>query len=65
MLMNKLHETDPEIYETIVNEVDRIENGVELIFSENFVSRSVMTAMSSVFTHKYSENYPRKRYYGG
>ena len=48
-----------------MNEVDRIENGVELIFSENFVSRSVMTAMSSVFTHKYSEGYPRKRYYHG
>ncbi len=63
--MNKLHETDPEIYETIVNEVNRIENGVELIPSENFVSRSVMQAMSSVFTNKYSEGYPRKRYYGG
>ena len=65
MLMNKLHETDPEIYETILNEVNRIENGVELIPSENFVSRSVMQAMSSVFTNKYSEGYPRKRYYGG
>ncbi len=63
--MNKLHETDPEIYETIVNEVNRIENGVELIPSENFVSRSVMQAMSSVFTNKYSEGYPKKRYYGG
>jgi len=52
--MNKLHETDPEIYETILNEVNRIENGVELIPSENFVSRSVMQAMSSVFTNKYS-----------
>jgi glycine hydroxymethyltransferase len=65
MLMNKLHETDPEIYETIVNEVNRIENGVELIPSENFVSRSVMQAISSVFTNKYSEGYPKKRYYGG
>jgi glycine hydroxymethyltransferase len=63
--MNKLHETDPEIYETILNEVNRIENGVELIPSENFVSRSVMQAMSSVFTNKYSEGYPKKRYYGG
>jgi glycine hydroxymethyltransferase len=65
MLMNKLHETDPEIYETIVNEVNRIENGVELIPSENFVSRSVMQAMSSIFINKYSEGYPKKRYYGG
>ena len=48
-----------------MNEVDRIENGVELISSENFVSWYVMTAMSSVFTHKYSENYPKKRYYSG
>ena len=48
-----------------MNEVDRIENGVELIFSENFISRSDMTAMSSGFTQKYSEGYPRKRHYGG
>jgi len=65
MLMNALREVDPEIYESILNELDRIENGVELIPSENFVSRAVMQAMSSVFTNKYSEGYPGKRYYGG
>ena len=63
--MNRLQETDPEIHASIMNEVTRIENGVELIPSENFTSRSVMQAMSSVFTNKYSEGYPRKRYYGG
>ena len=65
MLMNSLQETDPEIYNAIMSEVNRIENGVELIPSENFVSRAVMQAMSSVFTNKYSEGYPGHRYYGG
>ena len=65
MLMNTLRETDPEIYDAILREVNRIEHGVELIPSENFVSRAVMQAMSSVFTNKYSEGYPGKRYYGG
>ena len=63
--MNSLKETDPEIYQAIVNEVSRIEHGVELIPSENFVSRAVMQAMSCVFTNKYSEGYPGHRYYGG
>lgn len=63
--MNNLRETDPEIYKTILDEANRIENGVELIPSENFVSRAVMQAMSSIFTNKYSEGYPKKRYYGG
>ena len=65
MLMNTLREIDPEIYEAIVREVNRIEHGVELIPSENFVSKAVMQATSSVFTNKYSEGYPGKRYYGG
>ncbi|MCD6361950.1 MAG: serine hydroxymethyltransferase, partial [Armatimonadetes bacterium] len=63
--MNRLQDADSEIYEAIVQEVNRIEHGVELIPSENFVSRAVMQAMSSVFTNKYSEGYPGKRYYGG
>ncbi|MFW6109305.1 MAG: serine hydroxymethyltransferase, partial [archaeon] len=63
--MNSLRDEDPEIYKAIVSEVDRIEHGVELIPSENFVSHAVMQAMSSVFTNKYSEGYPGKRYYGG
>ncbi len=63
--MNSLRETDPEIFQAILNEVNRVEHGVELIPSENFVSRAVMQAMSSVFTNKYSEGYPGHRYYGG
>lgn len=65
MLMNDLKKSDPEVFDLIVAEGDRIENGVELIPSENFVSKAVMQAMSSVFTNKYSEGYPGRRYYGG
>ena len=65
MLMNNLKKTDPEIYQTILNEANRIENGIELIASENCVSKAVLQAMGSVFTNKYSEGYPGKRYYGG
>jgi len=63
--MNDLKKSDPEVFDLIVAEGDRIENGVELIPSENFVSKAVMQAMSSVFTNKYSEGYPGRRYYGG
>ena len=65
MRMNDLKSLDPEVYEAIVNEVNRIETGVELIASENFVSRAVLQAMGSVFTNKYSEGYIGNRYYGG
>jgi glycine hydroxymethyltransferase len=65
MLMNDIKESDPEVYQLILKEIDRIENGVELIPSENFVSRAVLQAMGSVFTNKYSEGYPKRRYYGG
>jgi len=65
MIMDNLSQSDPEIYQAILDEADRTERGVELIPSENFVSRAVMQAMSSVFTNKYSEGYPGKRYYGG
>jgi len=65
--MNKktLQETDPEIKETLQNEEARQEYGLEMIPSENFVSKAVMEAMGSVMTNKYSEGYPKKRYYGG
>ncbi len=65
MLMNDLKKSDSEVFDLIVAEGDRIERGVELIPSENFVSKAVMQAMSSVFTNKYSEGYPGRRYYGG
>src|SRR5579883_2227622 len=56
---------DPEVFNTIRNERDRQNNGLELIASENFVSPAVMQAMGSVLTNKYAEGYPGKRYYGG
>ena len=60
-----LAEVDGEIRDAIDNEVRRQADGLELIASENFVSEAVLQAMGSVFTNKYAEGYPRKRYYGG
>ncbi|HEY8996624.1 MAG TPA: serine hydroxymethyltransferase [Edaphobacter sp.] len=56
---------DPEIAAQIENEVLRQHEGLEMIASENFVSRAVLEAAGSVFTNKYAEGYPGKRYYGG
>jgi glycine hydroxymethyltransferase len=60
-----LAETDPEIAEALRNELNRQNNGLELIASENFVSRAVLEAAGSVLTNKYAEGYPGRRYYGG
>ena len=60
-----LAEVDPIIAEAINNETARQSGGLELIASENFVSEAVLQAMGSVFTNKYAEGYPGKRYYGG
>jgi glycine hydroxymethyltransferase len=60
-----LYEADPEVATAIENEVRRQHEGLELIASENFVSEAVLEAMGSVFTNKYAEGYPGKRYYGG
>ncbi|HKX29294.1 MAG TPA: serine hydroxymethyltransferase [Blastocatellia bacterium] len=60
-----LAESDPEIYAAIQNETRRQDEGLELIASENFVSEAVLQAAGSVFTNKYAEGYPGKRYYGG
>ena len=60
-----LAEVDGVVSEAIDNEVRRQADGLELIASENFVSEAVLEAMGSVFTNKYAEGYPRKRYYGG
>ncbi len=60
-----LKETDPEIWEAINNEKLRQMNGLELIPSENLVSKAVLEAIGSVLTNKYSEGLPNKRYYGG
>src|SRR5690348_14839495 len=60
-----LSEVDPEIAAAIDHETRRQHEGLELIASENFVSEAVLEAMGSVFTNKYAEGYPGKRYYGG
>src|ERR1700709_2714241 len=60
-----LASADPEIAEQIHNEVLRQHEGLEMIASENFVSRAVLEAVGTVFTNKYAEGYPGKRYYGG
>ena len=60
-----LYEVDPEVANAIDNEARRQHEGLELIASENFVSEAVLEAAGSVFTNKYAEGYPGKRYYGG
>ena len=60
-----LSSVDPEIAQAIANEENRQHDGLELIASENFVSQAVLEAAGSVFTNKYAEGYPGKRYYGG
>ena len=60
-----IKDQDPELYATLVGEEERERTGVELIPSENYVSKAVREANGSVFTNKYSEGYPGKRYYGG
>lgn len=61
----ELKKADPGVYDAIINELNRQRNGIELIPSENVVSIPVLQALGSVFTNKYSEGYPGKRYYGG
>ncbi|MBI4281293.1 serine hydroxymethyltransferase [Candidatus Uhrbacteria bacterium] len=63
--MSHLSKYDPEIAGAIENEINRQRNGLEMIASENFVSRAVLEAMGTPLTNKYSEGYPGKRYYGG
>lgn len=65
MLKNHLKEVDFEVFEVLEAELKRQRTGIELIASENNVSEAVMEAMGSVFTNKYAEGYPAKRYYGG
>ena len=57
--------TDPEVYDAIRHELERQDSHLELIASENFTSEAVLEATGSVFTNKYAEGYPAKRYYGG
>lgn len=65
MNFDNIKNEDIEIYDLIQEELERQQNGIELIASENFTSKSVMEAMGSYLTNKYAEGYPNKRYYGG
>src|SRR5436305_2537631 len=64
-MARSLAETDPQVYEAIRHELERQDTRLELIASENFTSEAVLEATGSVFTNKYAEGYPGKRYYGG
>jgi len=63
--MSELKETDPEVYNAIKGEDERELSKIVLIASENYVSQAVLEAQGSVFTNKYAEGYPNRRYYGG
>ena len=64
-MFEAVKQVDPEVYESIIRETHRENTTLELIASENFVSRAVLEATGSVMTNKYAEGYPGKRYYGG
>src|SRR6202046_2369679 len=64
-LQATLAASDPDIAAQVQNEIIRQHEGLEMIASENFVSRAVLEAAGTVFTNKYAEGYPGKRYYGG
>ncbi len=64
-MLEKLRQSDPEIFQSILHERDREANTLELIASENFVSQAVLETAGSVMTNKYAEGYPGRRYYGG
>ena len=60
-----LQDTDPEIFDAVTKESTRQLNNINLIASENYASKAVLTAQGSIFTNKYAEGYPGRRYYGG
>ena len=62
---NNLSKTDPDLYNSIKQELTRQQEHIELIASENIVSKAVLDAQGSIMTNKYAEGYPSKRYYGG
>ncbi|HAX90990.1 MAG TPA: serine hydroxymethyltransferase [Rhodospirillaceae bacterium] len=63
--LDSLEQRDPELYVSVKEELARQQNNIELIASENIVSRAVLEAQGSILTNKYAEGYPGKRYYGG
>lgn len=62
---SELQSTDPQIAKVLIDELDRLRGGLQLIASENFSSPAVLTALGSTLSNKYAEGYPDKRYYGG
>ena len=64
-MLEAIKKQDTEIYAAIMGEIKRQNGKLELIASENFVSKAVLQAAGSVLTNKYAEGYPGKRYYGG
>ncbi|MCK5767399.1 MAG: serine hydroxymethyltransferase, partial [Candidatus Atribacteria bacterium] len=64
-MLNTIKNQDREVYDSILKEINRQNDTLELIASENFVSQAVLEANGSVLTNKYAEGYPGKRYYGG
>ena len=64
-MTNFLAANDPEVWAAIADEIERQQDGLEMIASENYTSPAVMQAAGSVLTNKYAEGYPGKRYYGG
>ena len=64
-MLEHIKQSDPAVYDAIIKEMGRQNNTLELIASENFVSKAVLEANGSVLTNKYAEGYPAKRYYGG
>ena len=65
LYLKGIKETDPEVFETLKNELERQQNQIELIASENIASLSTLNAQGSIMTNKYAEGYPGRRYYGG
>ena len=63
--MKHLKDVDIDVYNAALKELERGRNGLEMNASENYVSRAILQTVGTVFTNKYSEGYPDKRYYGG
>ncbi len=63
--MNFIEQDDPDVWKAIEEEIDRQQDGLEMIASENYTSPAIMQAAGSVLTNKYAEGYPGRRYYGG
>jgi glycine hydroxymethyltransferase len=64
-MYENMKNNDPKVFNTVKNELDRQRDGLEMIASENFVSKAVLEASGNIMTNKYAEGYPGKRYYGG